>query len=174
MHHPTAGFLPSSRLQFPSYLPAMRPMSSDSPAQLVSPLVTPNSSFETLRNFSPPLPAPPSNQYAQYMPMQHQKEHIFPLLFRVAMDVLPTQASKETCTDRHANLSPTVLEALQVLKFSYKQDQLNFTSHLIAEEVDHSISGPVSRNAIDELMAACKLDELAQLLANENEDDFST
>ncbi|KAG1729702.1 hypothetical protein EDB19DRAFT_1913262 [Suillus lakei] len=71
MYHPTAGFLPSSRLQFPSYLPAMRPTSSDSPAQLVSPLVTPNSSFETLRNFSPPLPAPPSNQYAQYMPMQH-------------------------------------------------------------------------------------------------------
>ncbi|KAG2139326.1 hypothetical protein DEU56DRAFT_735753 [Suillus clintonianus] len=94
------------------------------------------------------------------------------------MDALPAQAlsvpservfssSKETRTDRHVNLSRTVLEALlQVLKFSYKQDRLNFTSHLIAEEVDHSISGPVSRNAIDELMAADKLDELAQLLAN--------
>lgn len=96
------------------------------------------------------------------------------------MDVLPAQASsvpservfsssKETCTDRRANLSPAVLEALQILKFSYKQDRLNFTSHLVAEEVDYNISGPVSRNAIDELMAAGKLDELAQLLANENE-----
>ena len=103
------------------------------------------------------------------------------------MDVLPVQASsvpseqvfsssKETCTDRRAsNLSPTVLEALQILKFSYKQDQLNFTgSHLVAEEVDYTISGPVSRNAIDELMAAGKLDELAQPLANENEDHLSS
>jgi hypothetical protein len=47
---------------------------------------------------------------------------------------------------------------------------LNFTSHLVAEETDYNISGPVSRNAIDELMVAGKLDELAQLLENENEE----
>jgi len=35
--------------------------------------------------------------------------------------------------------------------------------------MDYNISGPVSRNTIDELVAAGKLDELAQLLANENE-----
>jgi hypothetical protein len=40
---------------------------------------------------------------------------------------------------------------------------------LVAEEMGCNISGPVSRNAIDELMAAGKLDELAQLLTNENE-----
>ncbi|KAG1895161.1 uncharacterized protein F5891DRAFT_897741, partial [Suillus fuscotomentosus] len=80
-------------------------------------------------------------------------------------------SSKETCTDRRANLSPTVLEALQILKFTYKQDRLNFTSHLVAEEEDYTISGPVSRNAIDELMAAGKLDEIAQLLANENKNE---
>ncbi|KAG2059650.1 hypothetical protein BDR06DRAFT_841592, partial [Suillus hirtellus] len=77
-----------------------------------------------------------------------------------------TSSSKETCTDRRANLSPPVLEALQILKFSYKQDWLDFTSHLVAEEMDYNISGPVSRNTIDELVAAGKLDELAQLLAN--------
>jgi hypothetical protein len=38
------------------------------------------------------------------------------------------------------------------------------------EEMDYNIWGPVSRNAIDELVAAGKLDELAQLLANENEE----
>jgi hypothetical protein len=43
-------------------------------------------------------------------------------------------------------------------------------SHLVAEEKDYTISGPVSKNAIDELVAAGKLDELAQLLANENEE----
>ncbi|KAG2051779.1 hypothetical protein BDR06DRAFT_573452 [Suillus hirtellus] len=97
------------------------------------------------------------------------------------MDVLPAQASsvpservfsssKETCMDRRANLSPPVLEALQILKFSYKQDRLDFTSHLVAEEIDYNISGPVSRNTIDELVAAGKLNKLAQLLANENEE----
>jgi len=41
---------------------------------------------------------------------------------------------------------------------------------LITEGVDYNISGPVSKEAIDELMSAGKLDELAELLANENED----
>ncbi|KAG1835933.1 hypothetical protein DFJ58DRAFT_670169, partial [Suillus subalutaceus] len=79
-------------------------------------------------------------------------------------------SSKETCTDQHANLSPPVLKALQILKFSYKQDWLDFTLHLVAEETYYNILGPVSRNAIDELVAAGKLNELAQLLANENEE----
>jgi hypothetical protein len=91
-----------------------------------------------------------------------QNEQLFPLLFRVAMDVLPAQASsgrvlsssKETCTARRASLSPPVLEALQVLKFSYKQDRLNFTEDLIADEVDYNISGRVSKKAVDELVAA--------------------
>jgi hypothetical protein len=91
-----------------------------------------------------------------------QNEQLFPLLFRVAMDVLPAQASsgrvlsssKETCTARRASLSPPVLEALQVLKFSYKPDRLNFTEDLIADEVDYNISGRVSKKAVDELVAA--------------------
>jgi len=41
---------------------------------------------------------------------------------------------------------------------------------LIAEEADYNISGPVSKEAIDEHMSAGKLDELAELLANKNED----
>lgn len=108
---------------------------------------------------------------------------MFPLLFRVAMDVLPAQASsvsservfsssKETCTLQRANVSPLVLEALQVLKFSFKQDRLNFTSDLVAEEADYNISGPVSGKAIDELTIAGKFDELDELLANENEDQM--
>jgi|SRR5437588_7009554 hypothetical protein len=107
---------------------------------------------------------------------------VFPLLFRVAMDVLPAQASsvpservfsssKETCTVRRANLSPPVLEALQMLKFSYKQDRLNFTEDLVADEVDYNISGRVSKKATDELIAAGNLEELSQLLANEDEDE---
>jgi len=70
-----------------------------------------------------------------------------------------------------ANLSPSVLEALQVLKFSYKQDWLTFTSDFIAEEADYSISGLVSINAIDELMAAGRIDELTQLLMNQDDEN---
>ncbi|KIK82740.1 hypothetical protein PAXRUDRAFT_153533 [Paxillus rubicundulus Ve08.2h10] len=62
--------------------------------------------------------------------MLKHKEHIFLLLFHVTMDILPAQASavlsewvfllsKETCTDRHNKLSPTMLETLQILKFTY-------------------------------------------------------
>jgi len=43
---------------------------------------------------------------------------------------------------------------LQMLKFSYKQDRLNFTDDLVADEVDYDISGCASKKAIDELVAA--------------------
>jgi hypothetical protein len=38
---------------------------------------------------------------------------------------------------------------------------------LVADEVDYNISGWVSKKAVDELVAAGNLEELAQLLANE-------
>jgi hypothetical protein len=109
-----------------------------------------------------------------------QKEHTFPLLFRVAMDVLPAQASsvaserifsssKETCTQQRNNISPTMLEALQILKFIYKQDRLNFTEDLVADERDYMISGPVTPRAVDELMGAGKFRKLNELLVNARE-----
>ncbi|KIK76401.1 hypothetical protein PAXRUDRAFT_170080, partial [Paxillus rubicundulus Ve08.2h10] len=106
----------------------------------------------------------------------------FPLLFHVAMDVLPAQASavpsewvfsssKETCTGHRNKLSPMMLEALQILKFTYKQEQLNFTMDFVAEETDYTISGPVTPKAVDKLMAGRNLNELAQLFANEDDSD---
>jgi hypothetical protein len=41
---------------------------------------------------------------------------------------------------------------------------------LVADEVGFSISGRVSKKAVDELVAAGNLEELAQLLANEDEE----
>ena len=98
------------------------------------------------------------------------------------MDVLPAQASsvpsecifsssKETCTQRRNKISPTMLEALQILKFTYKQDRLNFTEDLVADEWDYTISGPVTPRAVDELVTAGKLPELDELLANAREID---
>ena len=67
------------------------------------------------------------------------------------MDVLPAQASsvpserifsssKETCTLRRNRISLTMLEALQIIKFIYKQERLNFTVDLVADERDYVIS----------------------------------
>ena len=63
------------------------------------------------------------------------------------MDVLPAQASavpcehvfsssKETCTLQRSQISPQLMEALQVLKFAHKWDRLNFTMGLVAQEED--------------------------------------
>ncbi|KIK78645.1 hypothetical protein PAXRUDRAFT_163427, partial [Paxillus rubicundulus Ve08.2h10] len=52
----------------------------------------------------------------------------FPLLYRIALNVLPAQASavpcervfssgKETDTDQRSNLSPETMERLQILKY---------------------------------------------------------
>ncbi|KIM65044.1 hypothetical protein SCLCIDRAFT_52525, partial [Scleroderma citrinum Foug A] len=70
-----------------------------------------------------------------------------PLLFRVAMDILPAQASavpcewvflssKETCMLCQNRISPQLLEALQILKFALRKDRLNFTGDLLAREED--------------------------------------
>jgi len=60
-------------------------------------------------------------------------------------------SSKENCTVRRANLLPPVLEALwQMLKFSYKQDRLNFTEDLVADDVDYNISGHAPKKVTDE------------------------
>ncbi|KDQ21136.1 hypothetical protein BOTBODRAFT_89441, partial [Botryobasidium botryosum FD-172 SS1] len=69
----------------------------------------------------------------------------FPLLFRVALDVLPAQASavpcervfsssKETITPRRNSLDAETTEILQVLKFIYRQDRLVFTERMASEE----------------------------------------
>ncbi|KIY46808.1 hypothetical protein FISHEDRAFT_13691, partial [Fistulina hepatica ATCC 64428] len=61
----------------------------------------------------------------------------YPLLFKIAMDVLPAQASavpcervfsssKETDTLRRSQLSPALMEILQILKFTFRQDRMSF------------------------------------------------
>src|SRR5271168_5364039 len=68
-------------------------------------------------------------------------EHMFPTIFRIAMDYLPIQASAvpcervflssaETGTKKRNRIKPELMEALQILKFSLKKARLNFTSHL--------------------------------------------
>ncbi|KAG6907706.1 hypothetical protein DXG01_007724 [Tephrocybe rancida] len=104
-------------------------------------------------------------------------EHSYPLLFCVAMYVLPVQASavpcehvfsssKETCGLRRSKLSPKLMEALQMLKFSFKQERLSFTGDIIVDEKDYTVIEPVTGAAVAELLEAGKLQELEELLSN--------
>ena len=94
------------------------------------------------------------------------------------MDVLPAQASsvpcervfsssKETCALRRNSLSPRLLEALQVLKFKYKQEGLSFTSDLIAKPQDYSIT-ELTECAALKLIATGGYEELHDLIVNNN------
>ncbi|KAI0284023.1 hypothetical protein BGY98DRAFT_911166, partial [Russula aff. rugulosa BPL654] len=68
-------------------------------------------------------------------------------IFKVALDVLPVQASavscervyssrKETCVPQRSLLPERMFEVLQVLKHVYDAERLDFTSHWIANEDD--------------------------------------
>lgn len=74
------------------------------------------------------------------------------------MDYLPIQASSvpcehvfssagETDTKKHNRISPPLMEALQILKFIYKKDRLNFTAGF------KTIDEPVIENNTKDLLA---------------------
>jgi hypothetical protein len=65
-------------------------------------------------------------------------EAMFPMVYAIAMDYLPIQASavpcervfsssSETYTKKYNCISPILMEALQMVKFSFKKERLNFT-----------------------------------------------
>jgi hypothetical protein len=102
-----------------------------------------------------------------------------PLLFPVALDVLPVQASavpcerafsssKETCALRRSLLSASTLEVLQVLKQLYKGEHLQFVSHLLAKEDDYAIDR-ATEAAIHELISSGNTEELWDLLNSMDE-----
>ena len=77
-------------------------------------------------------------------------EEVHPLVFKVALDILPVQASavscerlfsssKETCVSRRSLLPAGLPEVLHALKHFYDEKRLDFTSHWIANEDEHTI-----------------------------------
>jgi hypothetical protein len=58
------------------------------------------------------------------------------------------------------------MEALQLLKYIYEQDRLDFTWDVLAREEDYQIEGEVTERAVEELLASGKIEELRDLLGN--------
>lgn len=90
-------------------------------------------------------------------------EAMFPTVYAIAMDYLPIQASavpcervfsssSETYTKKCNCISPVLMEALQMVKFSVKKERLNFTRGWAASQWAME-SEMVSDNGSDELLA---------------------
>ncbi|KAJ6576094.1 hypothetical protein DFH09DRAFT_915057, partial [Mycena vulgaris] len=101
-------------------------------------------------------------------------EFRFATLFRVALDVLPVQASavpceqvfsssKETDALRRGNISPTVMEMLQILKFIYRNGRMTFTQGWVATEGELSVID-VDPGVVEELLTTGKIQQLVELL----------
>ena len=89
-------------------------------------------------------------------------ERTFPTIFRIAMDYLPIQASAvpcervfsssaETNTKKQNRISPALMEALQVLKFSLKKDCLISSTFNICEYLSTD-DGPSSAGSLMEML----------------------
>lgn len=93
---------------------------------------------------------------------------------KTALRVLPAQASavpcervflssKETDTLRRNSLSPMKMEELQILKYIFCNDRLNFTEGLICTEAELSIAD-ISPDTVDFLMANGRANELEGMI----------
>jgi hypothetical protein len=77
-------------------------------------------------------------EFSRYDSLPQQANMMeFPTLFSIAMDFLPVQATsvpcehvfssaKDTDTTKRNRISPVLMEALQMLKYSLKKEHLNF------------------------------------------------
>ncbi|KAL1691529.1 hypothetical protein GGG16DRAFT_53319, partial [Schizophyllum commune] len=99
----------------------------------------------------------------------------FPHLYRVALDVMPAQASavpcervfsssKETDALRRANLSPKLMEHLQILKYIFRGDRLNFMSELLCTEQELTVID-MDTSILEDMISEGRADELEQYIS---------
>ncbi|KAF5314462.1 hypothetical protein D9619_011745 [Psilocybe cf. subviscida] len=106
------------------------------------------------------------------------QEHmtVFPLFYRIALDVLPVQASavpfervfsssKETDTNRRANLSPEKFEEFQILKFGFRGERLSFTDDLVCTYIERSILD-VSPDTVKDMYARGEVAQLDKFISD--------
>ena len=116
--------------------------------------------------------------------MLQSNQATFPMLFKIAMDYLPIQASlvpsecvfsssAETDTKKHNLIHPMLMEALQMLKFTLKKEQLNFTQGWITSESMMSKQDFDSNDLLSQLLGADNkegvVDEIICRFGDDNE-----
>ena len=98
-------------------------------------------------------------------------------MYRVVVDILPVQASsvacervfsssKETITMRRNCLSVELMEVLQFLKYTYRQDRLDLMEGLISSEQDllSAEPTPASVDDVRDLLVKGQINKLLELL----------
>ena len=100
------------------------------------------------------------------MYQEHQKK--WPTLFKLALDLIPIQAtsvpcervfssSKETTRARRNRLKPNIMEATQILKFQARQaKELSFTEGLKEEDEVAELEGVEKDTPVEDLRAYLK------------------
>lgn len=102
-------------------------------------------------------------------------------MYRVALDVLPMQASavpservfsssKETMTARRANLSPQMMEVLQILKYAFRHDRMDFLHSFVATEADLRETAFTAETVAD-LAKQGKFNDIAELFEGDDDDE---
>jgi len=117
--------------------------------------------------------------YIVWFQQLHQKE--YPQLYTIALDYLSIQASSipceqvflsasETDTKKWNQLSPQLMEALQVLKFTYKKERLHFIYFfppssertMLDNDIDlgdlFNADKEAEMEAMDHMLSICSLD----------------
>lgn len=72
-------------------------------------------------------------------------------------------SSKETDTLRRNSLSPLKMEILQILKYIFRNDRLNFTEGLICTEAELLVAD-ISPDMVDLLMSSGRANELEAMV----------
>ncbi|THV02520.1 hypothetical protein K435DRAFT_587790, partial [Dendrothele bispora CBS 962.96] len=76
-------------------------------------------------------------------------------------------SSKETDAARRSRLSPEMMEMLQILKYLYRSERLNFTDHWIVKNFKGQLTGTqldVDPAVIQELVSSGRIDELTKVI----------
>lgn len=98
----------------------------------------------------------------------------------MAMDILPIQASAvpcervfsssaETDTKKRNRISPFLMEALQMLKFAMKKDQVHFTRGWITSQKDMMVVRP-DNHSLAQLTAGSRFDDVIKIISEQEGD----